>query len=370
MKFSVFNAMPYGQPRERTDAWPVPNGLFDPERGIKAAQECLDLVQLEDELGYDWISCAEHHYSPGSLAPNVSVLASALTQRVKRAKIAILGALIPLSNPVRIAEEYAMIDALSGGRLVAGLLRGAPYEYLVYSVPPAESRARFEEAWELIVRAWTDTQPFGWEGKHYKYRYVSIWPRPIQQPMPPLYVSGSSQDSGEFAARHRVGLGLAFTILPLAAAAAKFYRQKAAENGWEPTPDQIIYQVPIHVAETDEQAFAHARPFVEGAHLARGMLSANKLVASAGFFGQRDEKLTQRFQHMGEEQKPTVESAINIGAIVCGGPDNVAKQIKRLHDEIGFGVLNLIFDRMSPPDQKVRSIELFAKEVMPRVRAL
>src|SRR5262245_61044562 len=157
MKFSVFNAMPYGHVPGGMDRWPIPNASYDPEQGIKAASRCLDEVSMEDELGFDWISCAEHHYSPGSLAPNVTVLASALTQRVKRAKIAILGALIPLGNPVRIAEEYAMIDNLCGGRLVAGLLRGAPYEYLVYNVNPAESRSRFEEAWDLIVRAWTDT---------------------------------------------------------------------------------------------------------------------------------------------------------------------------------------------------------------------
>src|SRR4051812_10164980 len=108
MKFSVFNAMPYGAVPGATDRWPVSNAAFDPEIGIRAAARCLDEVAMEDELGFDWIACAEHHYSPGSLAPNVSVLASAFTQRVKRAKIAILGALIPLSNPVRIAEEYAM----------------------------------------------------------------------------------------------------------------------------------------------------------------------------------------------------------------------------------------------------------------------
>ncbi len=86
---------------------------------------------------------------------------------MKRARIAVLGALIPLiGNPVRIAEEYAMVDNLSGGRLIAGLMRGASYEYLVYDVNPAESRGRFEEAWDLISKAWTDTDPFGWEGRY------------------------------------------------------------------------------------------------------------------------------------------------------------------------------------------------------------
>ena len=371
MKFSVFNGMPYGRLRVPTHAWPVPNEQFEPERALKAVSECLDEVQMEDELGFDWIACAEHHYSPFNLAPNVTVLASALTQKVKRAKIAILGALIPLTgNPVRIAEEYAMIDNLSGGRLVAGLLRGAPYEYLVYNVNPAESRARFEEAWDLILRAWTDTQPFGWVGKHYQYRNISIWPRPIQQPTPPIFVSGSSRDSGEFAARKKVGLGLAFTNLPLAAEAAAFYREKANELGWQPTPEQIVYQVPIHVGETDEQAFEHCRPTIERGLYGGGAADANRLVASAGFFGRRDTKLTTRFQNLATDAPRTVEGSIEMGTNIIGSPPTVVKQIKRLREEIGCGVLNLIFDRTGAPDHKTKSIQMFAKEVMPEVRAL
>jgi alkanesulfonate monooxygenase SsuD/methylene tetrahydromethanopterin reductase-like flavin-dependent oxidoreductase (luciferase family) len=369
MKFSVFNAMPYGPLTGGVDRWPIPNDSYDPAVGIRAAQRCLDEVETEDELGYDWIACAEHHYSPGSLTPNVTVLASALTQRVKRAKIAILGALVPLNNPIRIAEEFAMIDNLSGGRLIAGLLRGAPYEYLVYNVNPAESRPRFEEAWELIIKAWTDTQPFGWEGPHYKYRYVSIWPRLVQQSVP-LFVSGSSRESGEFAARQRVGLGIAFSNLPLASEAARFYRAAAKENGWEPTPEQIIYQVPIHVADSDEQAKAETRPFVEGGALSKAMMNANRLVASSGFFCARDDDSAKRFQQMGGHANPTLEGAIAAGTIICGSPKSVLDQIRRLRTQIGCGILNLIFERASSPDHKMPAIKLFAKDVMPEARTL
>ncbi len=371
MLFSVFNAIPYGQVRERVNAWPAPNEFYEPEQGSAAFANCLEEVEMEDELGFDWISCAEHHYSPNSLVPNVSVLASALTQRVKRARIAILGGLIPLTgNPVRIAEEFAMIDNLSGGRLVAGLMRGAPYEYLVYDINPAESRARFEEAWELIIKAWTDTSPFGWQGKYFHYSNVSIWPRPVQQPMPPVFVSGSSRESGEFAARNRVGLGLAFTNLPLAAEAARFYREKCTEYGWRPTPEQIIYQLPVHVAETDQEAFANVRPGIEAGLHGGGLANANRLVASAGFFGARDANLTERFKNIATDAPKTLEGAIEMGTIICGAPATVAAQVKRLREEIGCGVLNLIFERYSPAARKRRSIELFAKEVMPGARAL
>jgi alkanesulfonate monooxygenase SsuD/methylene tetrahydromethanopterin reductase-like flavin-dependent oxidoreductase (luciferase family) len=371
MKFSVFNGMPYGRVQAPDNRWPVPNQYFDPEQARRAVANCLAEVEMEDELGFDWIACAEHHYSPFNLAPNVAVLASALTQKVKRAKIAILGALIPLTgNPVRIAEEYAMIDNLSGGRLVAGLLRGAPYEYMVYNVNPAESRARFEEAWDLILKAWTDTMPFGWEGKYFHYRHVSIWPRPLQQPTPPIYVSGSSKESGEFAARKKVGLGLAFTNLPLAAEAARHYRAKCAENGWEPQAEQIIYQLPIHVDETDEAAQETLRPMFQHNALAGGIVDANRLVATSGFFGQGDTKLVQRFRNLEADEPRSVAEAIERGTILCGNPKTVLAQIKRLNQEIGCGVLNLIFDRSGAPQKKVRSIELFAKEVMPEARQL
>jgi alkanesulfonate monooxygenase SsuD/methylene tetrahydromethanopterin reductase-like flavin-dependent oxidoreductase (luciferase family) len=368
MKVSLFNGMPYGPVRERPRGWPVPNELFEPEQAVKAAHNCMEEVAMADELGFDWIACAEHHYSPMSLAANVNVLAAAICQHVKRARIAVLGALIPLNNPVRIAEEYALIDALSGGRLIAGLLRGAPYEYLVYSVKPAESRSRFEEAWELILKAWTATRPFGWEGRHYHFRNVSIWPRPVQQPVPPIFVSGTSRDSGEFAARKKVGLGLAFTNRPLAAEAARFYRDTCAEHGWQPAADQVIYQAPIYVADTDEKAFADFRPVAEGGY--GGMAAANRLVANAGFYGERDAATRERYQDISQEFRRTLEDQVELGQVFCGGPESVVCQLRRLRDEVGCGVVNLIFQRGVPRPMMLASIELFAREVLPQVREL
>lgn len=372
MKVSLFNRMPYGPVDGRTTTWPLPNAYFDPERAVQAASECLEQVELADELGFDWISCAEHHYTPGSMAPSVAVLAAALSQRVRRARLAILGALIPLTNPVRVAEEFAMIDTLTGGRLIAGLLRGAPYEYLVYSVDPAQSRDRYEEAWDLILTAWTEPRPFGWAGEHYHFRTVSIWPRPIQQPHPPIYVSGSSRESGAFAARKRVGLGLAFTTLPLAAQAARYYRACAAEHGWEPTPDDVVYQVPIYVADTDERAFAEIRPHLEyTAATMAPTLNAVRLAAGAGFFGTGDTAINARFQNIGKDRGRTLEDQIEQGQLFCGGPDTVAAQLRRLHEEVGAGVVNLIFEIGSlPHDATTRCMQLFAKEVLPQVREL
>ena len=372
MKACYYGSMSYGPVRERVTTWPVANDLFETDQALKARDECFEDYELADNLGFDWVSLAEHHYSPGSLAPSISVLAAALSQRVHRAKLAILGALLPLGNPVRIAEEIAMLDNLTGGRVVVALLRGAPYEYLVYNVNPAESRARFEEAWDLINQAWTDKHPFGWDGDYYQFRNVSIWPRPIQQPTPPVFSSGSSKDSGEFAAKKRAGLGLAFTNVMLASEASRFYREKASEYGWQPQADDILYRTTAYVAETDEKAFADMQAQGEGGGgVGSGIVNANRLVASSSYFGQRDANLTQRFQNLAEGAPRTLESAIEMGTLVCGGPASVAEQVGRLHEKIGCCIIELSFPApRGSREAKQSSMTLFAREVLPQLRDL
>jgi len=215
MKAALFSPIRYQGPSNGT-GWPIPGTVYSAEAAEKSMQSSLAQFRLADEVGFDWVTVAEHHYSPFSLNPNPMVTAGALTQIVRRAKIALLGSTIPILNPVRVAEEFAMIDTMSGGRVIAGMLRGTPNEYVTYNINPAESRERFEEALSLIVAAWTETEPFGWQGRYYEYRTIAIWPRPVQQPHPKIYMSGSSPESGEFAARNRVGLGFAFTNVPLA----------------------------------------------------------------------------------------------------------------------------------------------------------
>ena len=124
-----------------------------------------------------------------SLTPNPMVMAGALCQVVRKAKIAVLGPTIPILNPIRVAEEFAMIDVMSNGRLIAGMMRGTGNEYVTYNINPSESRERFAEALHLIRRCWTEKEPFGWEGKYYHYRTISIWPRPVQTPHPPMFMS-------------------------------------------------------------------------------------------------------------------------------------------------------------------------------------
>jgi alkanesulfonate monooxygenase SsuD/methylene tetrahydromethanopterin reductase-like flavin-dependent oxidoreductase (luciferase family) len=361
MQAALFNPIRYGGPSPA--GWPVAPSAYDLEIGQRSMLGALENLRLADDLGFDWVTVAEHHYAGFSLTPNPMVLAGALTQVVKRAKIALLGPVVPILNPIRVAEEYAMLDTLTGGRIIAGLLRGTPNEYVTYNVNPAESRDRFEEALALIRRAWTEPEPFGWQGRFYQYRSVAVWPRVVQAPHPALYMSGSSPESGAMAARNRLGLGLAFTTVPLASQAAKFYREEARKLGWQPSPDQVIYRMGFHVAKTDEQAMTDmvesgaAKPNV-------GLTMSNKAVLagamSAGYFGRAAEEQKERVAPRDALQR------VEQGQILLGSPETVWRQICHVRDQVGAGVLDL-FPIVPIADRTTRSIEMFGTKLLPRL---
>src|SRR5262249_30015869 len=125
---------------------------------------------------------------------------------------------------------------------------------LTYGLNPAEARERTTEAMELVLKAWTEPQPFGWQGRYFQFRTVSVWPRPLQRPHPPTYALGTSRESCEFAARHHLGLGVSYAPFDLVSKATNYYREQCTRHGWQPTPEQIIYRANILLAETDEQA--------------------------------------------------------------------------------------------------------------------
>jgi len=365
MKAAFFNLVPYlgGGPK---GVWPVPTDGYQAGVAMRSMEQGLELFQLADELGFDWVTVAEHHYAPMGLTPNPMVMAGALTQRVKQARIALLGPNIPILNPVRVAEEFAMLDTLTGGRIVAGMMRGTSNEYVTYHVNPAESRERFQEALHLIIRAWTEPQPFGWQGRYYEFRSISIWPRPVQQPHPPIYMSGSSPEAGEFAARHRIRVGFAFTTLPLAQKAVRHYRDRARAQGWDPAPQDILYRAHAHVAPTDAQA-------VEELHEAGAAgppraystsnVNVDEAAAKASFYGR--DAVHQR----GRLQAHPMQERIELGQLLTGSPDTVFQQIRNIHQALGNGILEVSFQAMAP-DRLRRSVELFGTGVLPRMREL
>lgn len=363
----MFSSVPYTGPAPR-GVWPVPTAAYSADVAAESMERSLQQFQLADELGFDWVTVAEHHYAPMSLTPNPMVLAGALTQRVRKAKIALLGPDVPILNPLRVAEEFAMLDTLTGGRVVAGMLRGTANEYVTYDVNPAESRERFEEAMQLIVRAWTEPQPFGWQGRYFRFRSVSIWPRPVQQPHPPIYMSASSPEAGEFAARRRVSIGFAFTTLSLAAGAARHYRECARAGGWEPAPEDVLYRVAAHVAETDERAMEELR--AAGADRPRpGFVASSRrvddAVADSGYYGRDQAAQRGRVYAQGGPLAERIEQ----GQLIAGGPDTVLAQVRRIRDELGAGILEVVFTPLGR-ERTLHAIEVFGTRVLPRLHEL
>ena len=320
-----------------------------------------DLLQMGDELGYDWVSFAEHHYTNGRLTPSPIVMASYMASRVKRARIALLGPLVPTQNPVRIAEETAMLDNLSGGRLVVGLLRGTPTEYQVVGVNPAETRARTQEGIELILKAWTEPKPFGWEGCYYRYRTVSVWPRPQQTPHPPAYALGTSMETAEFAASHHLGLGISYEPFDFAGEQSRHYFEQCAAHGWTPDADAIVYRGRIVVAESAaESAKLHEAP---------GGPARPRTVSQTTHYIEQIESARRSISHYG---KGPVWNFI-------GTPDEIVAQLREAREVAGIGVVDLAFD--PPPGDEyrdasvlekklMRSVELFGREVLPAMREI
>src|SRR5436189_572491 len=164
-------------------AWVVcENSLYDPVKGHELYNRYLDELEFADELGFDGVCVNEHHQNAYGLMPSPNVIAGALTQRTKKCKIAVIGNALPLYNPpLRVAEEFAMLDVMSGGRLITGMVIGGGPEYFSYQVNPTYARERYREALDLIVQAWTRPGPFAWHSKHYFFQHVNPWPRPLQQ---------------------------------------------------------------------------------------------------------------------------------------------------------------------------------------------
>ena len=191
MKVFFFHLMPYAdvdldEVRKVGTSWvKLSNRHYDPEKGAALYERYLSQLERAEELGFDGIGVNEHHQTAYGMMPSPIVMASALARRTHRVKICILGSALPLrQHPLTLAEEHAMIDTLTRGRLITGFVRGIGAEYHVFGVDPTTSHERFHEAHDLIIRAWTETGPFEFSGKHYKHRYVNTWPRPYQQPHP------------------------------------------------------------------------------------------------------------------------------------------------------------------------------------------
>ncbi|MBV9859353.1 MAG: LLM class flavin-dependent oxidoreductase, partial [Alphaproteobacteria bacterium] len=337
---------------------------------------------LCDEVGLD-IMVNEHHSTATCLTVSVPMALAIIARETKRARLLSLGT--PIANrpdPVRVAEEMAWLDVLSGGRLEMGLVKGAPYEIAPANSNPATLMRRYWEAHDLILKAMsTRDGPFNWEGEFFHYRQVNIWPRPIQQPTPPVWMTGLSAETGRLAAErgHVVG-----TLLSGSVAKPMFdaYRQRARELGWNAGPDRLAFAAVVGVGETRAEGYRRADLIADYVRTAPVVLepftnppgynsvAANVAMLKSG--GKRGGFVKDRQGNPVDHRTATVEQFIETDTCFAGTPDDVFAQIKDFNERVGgFGHL-LFFGQGGYLDHAdtVANITLFAREVLPRLRQL
>ena len=366
MKASYFGSMGYSERHKYPGVWPMPPAFQDPETSQQSYQTGMAECELAEELGFDWISLSEHHYSGTRVTPNPALMAAAVAERCKRARIALLGQLLPLHNPIRAAEEIGMLDNLTGGRVVMAFMRGTVTEDQVYGVDPAEGRDRLAEGMDLVLKALTEPQPFSWEGRYYQFRTVSVWPRPVQQPMPPALAATRSPETVRFAATRRMGLAVSYDRVDHVAEVTRQYREWCNEAGWDPSPDQVLYRGSICIGETDREA-EKLLECLPSAGSGRGM-SMGRSVDRAVAAARAGSSFDLRSQVSASGPVDPVRDARGLMSFI-GGPDTVAQQLKEFHDQCGVGVVDLGFQQPGISHQQVmQELELFGREVLPQMR--
>jgi len=375
VKFSYTHHMPYTDIAKGGQDWPVPNKQFDPAKAVTMFKAYLDDKIYAEQAGFDWIACNEHHMSPYGLMPNPNLVGAVLCHQTKKSGILMSGNIVPIVNPIRVAEEYAMLDVMSGGRLVAGFMRGIPHEYVAYNIPADESYGRMAEAVELIKKAWTEPEPFGWEGEYYQFRAVSIWPKPVQK-MPPMVMSTTSETSARLAAKHRAVAGiLALTDMAEGRKVVDRYYQFAREEGWEANPDYIMIGLNCCVAPTYEEARAilsKGQEYFFGV-LGGGIRTAQRLVVQKTRYfvdNKAAESGAKKFVN-NRQGNLSFDERVERGLVLCGTPEMVVQQIERVHRELGNARLGLSIKVGDISDAHVtRTLDYLRDIVFPATRHL
>jgi alkanesulfonate monooxygenase SsuD/methylene tetrahydromethanopterin reductase-like flavin-dependent oxidoreductase (luciferase family) len=371
MRFNLFHLMPYpflpeDFEQKYVSALTLPNGIYDPVKGHQLYNRYLDEIELGEQLGFDSICVNEHHQSAYGIMPSPNIIIAALARRTSRVDLCVLGNAIALrDHPLRVAEEVAMLDNITGGRIISGIVRGIGYEYYAQSINPTKSAARFREAHDLIVKAWTTREPFQWISDNYEFRYVNIWPRPVQQPHPPIWVPGTgSRETMKWVAAHHYNYLSVYAPSRVIKMWFDTFRAAAAECGYTPKPEQIGLLIPIYVGENDSRAHEEARQHLEWL-FQKGLRVTLELIYPPGYMSEGSFRGL-----LSSGAKPywelTYPELIDQGYAIVGGPASVREKLKHLQSYLGFGNLcSLLQFGDMPHDRAVGNMERFATEVMP-----
>jgi alkanesulfonate monooxygenase SsuD/methylene tetrahydromethanopterin reductase-like flavin-dependent oxidoreductase (luciferase family) len=349
-----------------------PNALFDPERGHELYQRFGRELRLAEALGFDAICFNEHHNTAYSLMPSTSVRAAYMAAQTERVKLMVAGVPINLSWPTRVAEEYAMLDVMSGGRMEFGFPLGTGMEYWsnAAQLNPATARARFREGLEIIKQAWTVPGPSRYDGEHFNYRYLNTFPQPYQQPHPKMYIVGSgSEETVQLAVEFETGYSIVFVPIRKQLEAFARFRELTEEAGRTPKPEDTVISNIVYVADTDEEAMREAQAHIETFFSWFHRVPA-KFLLPPGYVSMEEFLRRASSTALAEGTHATWDDMVAIGRIACGSPETVADLLANWAEEAGTSRLLVTLQIGDMPEWKtVKNMTMFAEEVIPRIRA-
>lgn len=380
MKSHWFHLMPYRElPENFQHDYPsvwvdVPSKLFDPAKGHMMYNEYLDELEYADQVGFDGIIVNEHHSNAYGMMPSPNLMLACLARRTTNAALTVIGNSLALYNPpIRVAEEMAMLDCISGGRFVAGFPVGSSMDTnYAYGQNPSTLREKYREAHELVIRAWTEPEPFAFNGKYTQLRYVNIWPRPVQKPHPPIFIPGSSSvETWDFACQNNYCYAfLSYFGYKPAQATMKGYWEAVARNGRDANPHRAGYLQLIAIAETDAQA---EKDYSEAAEYFyhRCLHVPDHFAAAPGYMTLKSLKALQSPFSFSSLGKLKWKDFVDQGYIIAGSPQTVRERLTEVVKDIRVGhVMTLLhFGNMSR-EQTTKNTALYAKEVMPHMKNL
>jgi alkanesulfonate monooxygenase SsuD/methylene tetrahydromethanopterin reductase-like flavin-dependent oxidoreductase (luciferase family) len=389
MQIFLFDLLPYDRhfdefKPQRFMPYPLSSGLCDPEIAARSYEQHLRVWEEMDRLGYDGVGLNEHHTTPHGLMNSPNVMAAAAAQRTQRLKFFILGNLLPLHNPLRIAEELAMVDCLSRGRVLSGFARGVPREYKVYQVPMAESRARFDEALDIILKAWT-SDVFSHEGRFWSFKDVAIWPRPYQRPHPPVWIPFTgSQETIERAGAGNFGAAIHHASPGVIDDMIAHFARALARHGHRIRPEQICILADVWVADSAEQALEEYAAYYlyfnqvlwhhgSSAPGQGPVPAATGYVAASSYDYVRPENrpfVALDREKIRQMNLADIAAKVARGELAFGAPDAVAERLIALGERHGANVLLLNLNLGALPyELHLEQVRRFARDVLPKLHA-
>jgi alkanesulfonate monooxygenase SsuD/methylene tetrahydromethanopterin reductase-like flavin-dependent oxidoreductase (luciferase family) len=357
LSVSVFDLMHYPYGNEPS--------AFDPALAERVYREHTDEWLEAEALGLDAVFLSEHHFTAYNLMPSPNVMLAALAARTTRLRVGVMVNVVPFHQPVRLAEEAAMLDVLSGGRVELGIGRGIDFQELQkLGMAYDELRPRFDDGVELMVKAWTQER-FSHDGPYYRIGEASLYPRPIQRPHPPVWVAAESPATIEWTAAHGFGMGTIF--LPTTQVKEKFdhYLDAGGRSGQEVTPAHFMLFRNIYVAPTDAEAIEHAEPA-----LTHMLILFKDAAVPPDLSLMPDSYAFHRESFRAFEEPPeSFQDIIDAGLILCGSPETVRDQLRGQLEAVGMEQLALLFAFGNLSHENVlRSMRLFADQVLPSIR--